>query len=102
MTASTSPEENGQSSTLMVSNNTLISSIKLNGPKTYLVCSRQCTVSLKSRGLIGYVNGKKLQPKESDTCFDHWDQQNSLTMSLLYASLDPTPVASYVLYEAGA
>ena len=51
---------------------------------------------------MGYVTGKKPQPKESDSGFDNWDQQNSQTMSLLYASLDPTLVASYVLYETAA
>ena len=89
-------------STFTVSNNTPISSVKLDGPKTYLVWSRQCTVALKARGQMGYVTGKKPQPKESDSSFDNWDQQNSQTMSLLYASLDPTLVASYVLYEIAA
>ena len=59
-------------------------------------------MALKARGLMAYVTGKKPQPKESDSSFDNWDQQNSQTMSLLYASLDPTLVASYVLYETAA
>src|SRR5436190_4224114 len=97
-----SKDEKENPSILMVSNNTPIGSVKLDGPKTYLVWSRQCTVALKARGLMGYVTGKKPQSKESNSSFDNWDQQNSQTMSLLYASLDPTLVASYVLYETAA
>src|SRR4051812_30152989 len=40
-------------------NNIPISSTKLDGPKTYLVRSRQCIVSLKARRLMGYVTGDK-------------------------------------------
>src|SRR3954467_6283608 len=47
-------------------NNIPINSTKLYGSKTYLVWSRQCTVSLKARGLMGYVTGDKKQPKSDD------------------------------------
>src|SRR3954467_12139624 len=99
MTEPMSKEEKENLSIFSVSNNTPISSVKLDGPKTYLVWSRQCTVDLKARGLMGYVTGKKPQPKESDSNFDNWDSQ---TMSLPYASLDPTLVALYALYETAA
>src|SRR4051812_17100439 len=42
--------------------NAPISSVKLDGPKTYLVWSQQCTVALKARRLFGYVAGTKKQP----------------------------------------
>src|SRR3954465_8031951 len=99
MTEPVPKDEKDNPSTVMMSNNTPISSVKLDGPKTYLVWSHQCTVALKARGLMGYVTRKKPQPKGSDSSFDNWDQQNFQTMSLLYAFLDPALVASYVLYE---
>lgn len=45
------------------SNNTPISSVKLDGPKTSLIWSQQCAVSLQSKGLIGYALGDKEQLK---------------------------------------
>src|SRR3954465_6026351 len=79
--------------------NAPISSVKLDGPKTYLIWSRQCTVSLKTRGLIGYAMGDKKQPKSDDSNFEQWDKHNTLTMSLLFNTMDPTLVASYILYD---
>src|SRR4051812_21661494 len=82
--------------------NTHISSVKLDGPKTYLVWSRQCTVALKARRLFGYVAGTKKQPSDDDPIYEQWDEQNSLTMSLLFNSMDPSLVGSYILYDTAA
>src|SRR2546430_11718395 len=72
--------------------NALISSVKLDGPKTYLIWSRQCTVTLKARRLFGYVTGTKKQPSDEDPTYEQWDEQNSLTMSLLFNPMDPSSV----------
>src|SRR4051812_978444 len=82
--------------------NAPISSVKLDGPKTYLVWSRQCTVALKARRLFGYVAGTKKQPSDDDPTYEQWDKQNSLTMSLLFNSMDPSLVGSYILYDTAA
>ena len=82
--------------------NAPISSVKLDGPKIYLVWSRQCTVVLKARRLFGYVAGTKKQPSDDDPTYEQWDEQNSLTMSLLFNSMDPSLVGSYILYDTAA
>src|SRR4051812_18625935 len=82
--------------------NAPISSVKLDGPKTYLIWSRQCTVALKARRLFGYVAGTKKQPSDDDSTYEQWDEQNSLTMSLLFNSMDPSLAGSYILYDTAA
>src|SRR3954467_7134277 len=82
--------------------NVPISSVKLDGPKTYLIWSRQCTVALKARRLFGYVTGTKKQPSDDDPTYEQWDEQNSLTVSLLFNSMDPSLVGSYILYDTAA
>lgn len=54
--------------------NTSISSIKLDGVKTYLIWSWQCIVSLKIGWLIDYVTGDKKQLKSNDSTFEQWEQ----------------------------
>src|SRR4051812_35059415 len=82
--------------------NAPISSVKVDGSKTYLIWSRQCTVALKARILFGYVFGTKKRPLEDDSTYDQWDEQNSLTMSLLFNSMDSSLVGSYILYSTTA
>ena len=82
--------------------NAQISSVKFDGLKTYLIWSRQCTVALKARRLFAYVAGTKKKPSEEDSSYDQWDEQNSLTMSLLFNSMDSSLVGSYILYDTAA
>lgn len=52
--------------------NTVISSIKLDEPKTYLIWSWQCTVYIQSRKLVGYVTGEKEQSKPNNPNSEQW------------------------------
>src|SRR3954465_15546053 len=100
------PKEDADSVTPQLSTsqnaNAPISSVKLDGPKTYLIWSRQCTVALKARRLFAYVAGTKKKPSEGDSSYEQWDEQNSLTMSLLFNSMDSSLVGSYILYDIAA
>src|SRR4051812_29582967 len=68
----------------------------------HLIWSQQCTVSLKARELISYATEDKKQLKTNDPNFELWDQQNSLTMSQMFNTMDDTLVASYILYDTPA
>src|SRR4051812_35492872 len=58
--------------------NAPICSVKLDGPKTYLIWSRQCTVALKLGGYLDMLLGRrnnlrmKIQPMISGTSRIHW------------------------------
>src|SRR4051812_3239092 len=79
--------------------NAPISSVKLDGSKTYLIWSRQCTVALKAIKLFGYGTGSKKQPLDEESNYDQWDEQNSMTMSLLFNSMDLSLVGYYIFYD---
>lgn len=54
--------------------NTPICFVKLYGPKTYLIWSRQCTISFQSRGHMGYAARDKKRPETDDPNSEQWIQ----------------------------
>eukprot|EP00252_Welwitschia_mirabilis_P002409 TRINITY_DN1235_c0_g1_i6.p1 TRINITY_DN1235_c0_g1~~TRINITY_DN1235_c0_g1_i6.p1 ORF type:complete len:1428 (+),score=264.56 TRINITY_DN1235_c0_g1_i6:585-4868(+) len=79
----------------------LISPVKLDGTN-YLAWARSCTLFIKSRGLQGYINGKKRKPDEDAAEFDQWDSENSLVMSWLINSMKPEISRSYMFLDTAA
>jgi hypothetical protein len=46
-------------------------------------------VTLKGKGLLGYVNGNRVRPTKGAEVQDEWDMIDSQVMILISSSLDP-------------
>jgi gag-polypeptide of LTR copia-type len=60
----------------------------LNG-KNYIPWAKAARVTLKGKGLLGYVNGGRVRPSEGIEAQDEWDMIDSQVMTLISNSLEP-------------
>ena len=58
--------------------------------QNYLAWSRSATLSLRSRGKLGYVTGTITAPPSTDPGYGKWDIENSLVMNWLVHSMVPS------------
>ena len=58
-----------------------ISSVRLDGPLTYLLWARNVRLFIKACSLAGFLTGTKPQPPAGDTAFVQWKSENSLVMA---------------------
>jgi hypothetical protein len=65
-----------------------ITTVKLDG-LNYLAWSQSALLSIKSRGKIGFLNGKIQEPQPNDPAYDKWEAENSTVMSWLLHSMQP-------------
>lgn len=73
-----------------------ITTVKLDG-SNYLAWSRSALLSIKSRGMVDYLTGKRKEPDISDPAYAKWDSENSLVMSWLIHSMQPEIGNAYFL-----
>ncbi|CAL5430126.1 unnamed protein product [Camellia sinensis] len=57
--------------------------------QNYLAWSQSLTIFLKSKGKMGYVDGRVQAPSITDTGYDQWEITNSLIMGWLIHSMVP-------------
>jgi gag-polypeptide of LTR copia-type len=57
--------------------------------KNYISWAKAARVTLKGKGLLGYVNGNRVRPTEGAEVQDEWDIIDSQVMTLISNSLDP-------------
>jgi gag-polypeptide of LTR copia-type len=60
----------------------------LNG-KNYISWAKPAKVTLKGKGLLGYVNASRVRPSERVEAQDEWDMIDSQVMTLITNSLEP-------------
>jgi gag-polypeptide of LTR copia-type len=60
----------------------------LNG-NNYISWEKAARVTLKGKGLLGYINGSRIKPKEGIEAQDEWDMIDSQVMTLISNSLEP-------------
>ena len=75
-----------------------ISPLKLDGTN-YLAWSRSCLLSIKARGLQGYINNGKRRPDDTNPAVHKWDSENSLIMSWLINLMQPQLARGYLLLD---
>jgi hypothetical protein len=63
-----------------------ITTVKLDG-LNYLAWSQSALFSIKSRGKMGYLNGRIQEPKPNDPNYDKCESENSTVMSWLLHSM---------------
>lgn len=62
---------------------------KLNG-RNYIEWAQSVKLALDGRGRLGYLTGDIAQPGKTDPSFKKWKSENSLIMSWLINSMEPT------------
>ncbi|CAL5350327.1 unnamed protein product [Camellia sinensis] len=67
--------------------------------QNYLAWSQSLTLFLKSRGKMGYVDGRIQAPSTTDSGYDQWEITNSLIMSWLIHSMVPELGEGYLSME---
>ena len=55
--------------------------------ENYLAWSQSLTIFLKSRGKMGYIDGRIQASSTMDPCYDQWEVTNSLIMGWLIHSM---------------
>ncbi|PKA49022.1 hypothetical protein AXF42_Ash020601 [Apostasia shenzhenica] len=74
----------------MVENPSLqISTVKLDGPRTYHQWSRSIKFFLRSHGLEGHITGAKHQPSSNSAGYTQWVTENSQIVIWLLHSMTP-------------
>ena len=75
-----------------------ITNIKLNGVN-FLRWSLSVQMNIRDRGKLGYLNGEKIKPAETDAQYAFWDAENSMVMSWLVNSMEEEIAANYLGYS---
>lgn len=78
-----------------ISTNFLITTHKLNGTN-FLQWSQSVTLFIKGRGKIGHLNGTTTEPAITDPSYNTWEIENSMVMSWLINSMEPSIGRSYL------
>jgi gag-polypeptide of LTR copia-type len=65
-----------------------LTNVPLNG-KNYISWAKAARLTLKGKGLLGYVNGNRVRPTEGAEVQDEWDMIDSQVMTLISNFLDP-------------
>ena len=56
-------------------------------------------MSIRGRGKIGYLTGKKKAPTADDAAYATWDAENSMVMAWLVNSMDEDIASNYMNYQ---
>lgn len=75
--------------------NISITSHKLNG-NNFLQWSQSVKLFIRGRGKFGYLSGTTTKPAEEDEEFERWEAENSMIMSWLINSMDPSVGRTYL------
>jgi len=72
-----------------------ITTVKLDG-LNYLAWSQPALLPIKSRGKIGYLNGRIQELQPNDPAYDKWEAENFTVMSWLLHSMQPEISQGYL------
>jgi hypothetical protein len=75
-----------------------ITTVKLDG-LNYFAWSQFALLSIKSRGKMGYLNGRIQERKPNDPTYDKWEAENSTVMSWLLHSMQPEISQGYLFFR---
>lgn len=53
---------------------------------------------IRGRGKLGYINGSKPKPAETDPTFSTWDAENSIVMAWIINSMNDEISQNFMLY----
>jgi hypothetical protein len=70
--------------------------------KNYIPWVKGAKVTLKAKGLLGYINGNKKRPKEGTDAQEEWDMIDSQAMTLITNSIEPQLSTSFWACETSA
>lgn len=74
-----------------------ITSHKFNG-KNFLQWSTSVQMVIRGRGKLGYLDGSKSRPNETDPSYQIWDAENSIVMAWLINSMNEDISPNFMLY----
>jgi gag-polypeptide of LTR copia-type len=75
-----------------------ISHLLLNG-KNYLTWAKTSKVTLKGKGLLGFISGARERPAEGLDAQEDWDMLDGQTMTLISNSIEPQLIDLFVHCE---
>jgi len=75
-----------------------LTSVPLDG-RNYLAWSKAATISLKGKGLLGFINGNRPRPANPGDAQEDWDILDGQTFTLILNSLNPELTDIFVHYE---
>ena len=78
-----------------------LTNVPLNG-RNYLPWAKGARVTLKGKGLLGYVNGSKKRPEAAGDAQEIWDMADSQAITLITNSLEPQLNNMFCYYETAA
>lgn len=65
-----------------------LTNVLLNG-KNYIPWARAARTTLKGKGLLGYITGSKVRPREGTDAQEEWDMLDCQVITLIRNSLEP-------------
>jgi gag-polypeptide of LTR copia-type len=75
-----------------------LTNIPLNG-RNYLAWSKAAKISLKGKGLLGFINGNRPRPTDTGDAQEKWDILDGQTFTLILNSLHSQLTEIFVHYE---
>jgi gag-polypeptide of LTR copia-type len=92
-----------QNSTRLRTNSNFNSSQKLTNVslsgRNYIPWAKAARVTLKGKGLLGFINGNKIRPETRTEEQEEWDMVDSQAMTLITNSLEPQLSESFCYCE---
>jgi gag-polypeptide of LTR copia-type len=78
-----------------------LTNVPLNG-RNYIPWSKAARVTLKCKGLLGFINENKIRPETGTEEQEEWDMVDSQVMTLITNSLEPQLSESFCYCEIAA
>ena len=75
-----------------------LTNVPLNG-KNYIPWAKSSRVSLKGKGLLGFITGDKKRPDKSGDAQEDWDIADGQTVTLIMNSLEPQLSEMFCYYD---
>jgi gag-polypeptide of LTR copia-type len=78
-----------------------LTNVPMNG-RNYIPWAKAARVTLKGKGLLGFINGNKIRPETGTEEQEEWDMVDSQGMTLITNSLEPQLSESFCYCEIAA
>jgi gag-polypeptide of LTR copia-type len=75
-----------------------LTNVPLDG-RNYLAWSKAAKISLKGKGLLGFINGNRPRPTDTGDAQEKWDILDGQTFTLILNSLNSQLIEIFVHYE---
>jgi gag-polypeptide of LTR copia-type len=76
-----------------------LTNVPLDG-RNYLAWSKAAKISLKGKGLLGFINGNRPRPIDTGDAQEEWDILDGQTFNLILNSLNSQLLEIFVHYES--